>query len=326
MAQIKTLLDILEAAKTDVAAKLDGNLMSAILYGSFSYRDLSTQTSDFENLRGENGAIDRKPDFIVIVSDLEKAIRAVAGSNHIHEDAVKRLLSFRKDSPFYFGLSTCVEYDVELNNRAEKARIPFKVGIISEEEFLKLPSGHNIYLPSRLTKPTNIVYGDKGAVKEVNGKTEEFMDYFVELALRTMPKRFTGEQFVRRYLLVTYLAESYRIFDLIKSKHMVILDSDFYDTQQNKTVTMRSKLQGIVAKRLLGRDDLELIWNNSFYDAVFVRKQTTSLAKLFYDFAMYNLVSAQISLHKNRVTNKLIGGNNVDYVLRKFRQTISTTF
>jgi hypothetical protein len=307
--RVETLADVVGACCNEILGDFP-DAGAVFFYGSFSYRNLDASLSDKDvaDLRSSSG---RKPDFIVVVPDLAEAVDCLGDKYDWSSSVRKRVLGFRRDTPSFFN--------VEAFHRHELRDAPFfpryKIGVIEEDGFsqaCKMENG-NIYLPSRLSKFVNVVHRDGcDAVSALDG----VRDYFVDLALRLVPAKFSGEEFARAYLLSTYLAEAYRVFDIFKKKHLSILDARVYDWDAGQVVPMRAELEKIFSARLLsrgiGRD------GSDFYDSVFTNPKSAARGSVLRDFLLFNLCSARVSFGKNRVTNSACGGNNLGYIWRKF--------
>jgi len=320
MSKIQRLIDILDVHKEEFVDFFE-NPRAIFLYGSFAYQDLESSVRSFEKLNGKGGLLDRKPDFIVIVSDLEQTIKKIAKANNWNQNNLERVLRLSPDSPFYFNLNTHDKYDVAVNGTLETLKLPYKIGVIGEDAFSKMHEmkNYNIYLPARLSKFFNIVHQDEDIKPLIEKQVDTARNYFIELALQTLPQIFTGEKFTRRYLFVTYLSEIYRIFDIMKSKHLNILEANVYDTENKQITPMRTLLMKMLSPKLSERDDVEIdYFNENFYDTIFINKNKSNLFRTLYHVMRFNISSARISF-RNSVTNTVGGASNLGYVWRKFR-------
>jgi len=327
MAVVEKLRDILSLAQRDIMDLLKDEIVGQILYGSFAYRDIEQHTHDYDSL---NSVLDKKPDFIVIVDNLETSIKKILqrtvekrNINTSKQDLMlEELMNFRRDSPFYFIINTKHSYPIKLNNQTKSSVIQYKVGIIDTPGFFEAieMNDDNIYLASRLSKPFNTLRLDEAIEKDFKEGIKNVRDYFARLTVRTLPKRFTGEQYVRQYLLATYLGEVYRVFDFIKTKHKKILDGTFYNLDSNETRKMGDELKEMLAPLLYSITNVAVKHiDYDFFNSVFEQKHNVSRILSIPEFYSYNRTSAEISFDKNRKTNKLVGGNNLAYVLRKIR-------
>lgn len=294
------------------------NIKALILYGSYAYQDLDAPIvakSDTQIV------IDKKPDFIAIVSNIEDTIQGLAQRYGWSWITAERLLNLRKDTPHYFNLQTTKKYEIQTLSGTCKRQLPYKLGIIELNGFEKAMSkkGHNIYLPARLSKFFNVLSINSEFKQDFESYLKQTREFFVDLTLRTLPKRFTGEDFARRYLQTTYLAEAYRVFDITKKKHLSILESQLYNMETDAIVPMREMFHGIIAPIVGARDDIQMESNSSFYDSCFQQKQSNNHIGVLVDFVLFNMVSVVISCHKNRITNSTAGSSNLQYLIRKFR-------
>ncbi len=321
--RVDSLKHVMECCRDDILTGLDSRLTSVILYGSFTYQNLDTSMSDFGWLKGEKGALDKKPDFIAAVSGIESAIENFGRSKGWAEKDIKKVLSEEKNTPFYFNVETNQEFDVLLREKSEKSKLPYKIGIIGDEYVLGncIIEGRNIYLASRLSKPFNLVYSRKNAPKLIEANLEKVRKCFSELALQSLPQEFTGEEFIDKYIKVTYLAEAYRLFDIVNEKHRRIVEGIFYDLEKGKAVQMKEKLAEILSGNLTANEDIALIENNpDFCSSKFKKKKKSEPISTFCKYAGFNMFSFFVSVGKNRRTNRIGGGSNKDYVMRKIRR------
>lgn len=326
METVTKVKDILDICKEDVLSsslqKL-ANIRTIFLYGSYAYQNLDRRIEEFSESHGENGVLDKKPDFIVVVSRLEESLNDMAQKCSWSSDDLEKILSLRRDTPFYFNIETSEEYELKLKESTEIIKFPYKIGIIEEERFFDAPKkgSHNIYLPSRLSKCVNVLFEDESIKPKIKTHMNNIKDYFVNLTLSILPKKFSGEEFMEKYLKVTYLAEAYRVFDLVKKKHLKILESEVYDFGKAKVVSMREQLKEMIKPILYQNKNVMIysVGDCEFYDTVFRNNTRKNRIKTLYDFTMFNIFSAKVSFHKNRITNSIGGGNNFSYVARKFR-------
>ncbi|VVB81049.1 Uncharacterised protein [uncultured archaeon] len=283
----------------------DANII--FFYGSFSYRDLDAplKQGDIADLRSPYG---RKPDFIVVVPDLDKAVGRLGEKYDWSSRQRGKILDQDRDTPFYFNVETFHKHEL----CDESVFLRYKMGVIGEDGFSRACSmrNGNIYLSSRLSKFVNVLHCHDDVVSVLDG----IRNYFVDLALRLVPARFSGEEFVRAYLQSTYLAEAHRFFDLVRHKHMNILESHVYDWNAGRIAPMRSELEKMLSGRILSR--AERVSGSDFYDSVFVNKESARRGSVLRDFLFFNLCACRAVL-KNRITNSACNGSNLGYVLRK---------
>lgn len=324
MQRLTSLSDILKACTQEVIQDFP-TLHSFFLYGSFCSQEPSSETSSYEKLHGKNGLLDKKPDFIAVVADLEKSLLDFCSKRNWNEQKMRRILQLDRETPYYFNVETRSKFEFPLTKETEAERISYKIGIVPEDVFMNLPKadGHNIFLESRLSKPINIVYSVDNPLMEK--KLDSVRKYFVDLTLTTLPGRFTGETFVRRYLQLSFLAEAFRVFDIVKTKHLKILNSRFYDMAIGKTVPMREELEGMLAPKLVSHDKITIGSQDGFYRSIYINETESTRLQNLYDFISFNLFSLKNAFYKTWITNgasssTIIGWvNNLRYGLRKFR-------
>jgi hypothetical protein len=292
-----------------------------ILYGSFLYQDLRQRAADFESLDGQYGFLDKKPDCIMVVSDVEKAIRSIGSYKGWENKKVEAILSYPKDTPFYFNLLTNENFTFDLKQGKVEAKIPYKVGIVSENSLRKVSdmSKESIMLACRLTKPYSVVFAEQDTKDIIDQQTNLVREYFVGLSLEILPKRFTGEQFTEKYLQSTYLCEAYRVFDLVKKKHLGILASDVYDIKKHKVEPMIDRLEHILSPKLMFKEGIRLCRDEtSFLGKQYYNSNKKHTLRTVHALAVYSFTSFLGAIGKHRMTNKLGGADNIQYLARKF--------
>ena len=187
---------------------------------------MAESTSCYNGLDGKEGLLDSIPDFILVTDDLEGTVREMGRRHAWKQKGIDKVLSFSTDTPFYFNVETSDTYEFPLKQGIGRAPISYKVGIVTKESFETDPneSSPNIILPSRLSKPLNVLDGNDFVADPLRMARE----FVVGLALQRLGRRFTGKEFMEAYLRVTYQAEAYRINDLLKKKHLkTLMDQRF---------------------------------------------------------------------------------------------------
>lgn len=320
-AQSPTLKELL-FLYSDLLLKQHGeNVQSLLLYGSYAYRDLDMPTAEFQELTGKNGLLDKKPDFIMIVSDLETSLAKIGEEFKWDKKALRKLLDMDTATPFYFNLKSEKEVRIPLNGKHEMTRLPYKIGVIEEDGFSQAMDmeNYNVYLACRLSKFFNVLYNSSDSVREnLDYAVTNAREHFSDMAISSMPEFFTGRQFVERYMLLSYLFEAYRIFDIVKKKHTDILGSSVFDLEQGTLRPMQDVVADMLETPLFEKADL-VKRGRSLYDSEFVKK-VPGIELSYADILRYNLASAKNSFYKNAKTNSAAGGGNLSYVLRKFRK------
>lgn len=321
MSEIRRLNDILSVHVSELKERLGENLQALILYGSYSYQDLTDSVDTFEQLRGKRGLLDKKPDFVAVIGDLEEAIQEINDVWLFRERRNKWLAKLRPDTPFYFNCKTENKYPLVWNGNKKNARLPFKIGLIERKEFEELHNmqNNNLYLFCRMSKPINVIDNSMDGVLE--NQINRSRDYLLDLTLATLPRRFNGKQLVERYSAITYWCEAFRFFDIIRRrknrKYLSILNDQFYDTSKKSISDMRLQIQGIITSHLQERKDMkEISYDQDFYKCQFVKRERgLTPEEVVSRFMPINAFSAYASVCKNWLTTGPIKG--VEYILRK---------
>jgi hypothetical protein len=321
----------LNAHVSELKGRLGSNLKALILYGSYSYQDLDASVDTFGRLKGKGGLLDKKPDFVAVVSDLENAMLEMNRRRWFNREINRWLAGIRPDTPFYFNSTTDHAYDIQRNGGSEAVHLPFKIGIIREKEFFDLHNAgnSNIYLFCRLSKPVNILYCDNannnGAKQRLEEQISRSRDYLLGLALSTLPRIFDGKQLIERYSAITFWCEAFRIFDFCrrreKRKYIALLKKKFYDTSERATLDMRTQVQEIVSPRIQEMKDIRDISDHGYAPAEFYEHRFAKSDKglipeeVVSRFLPINIFSAYASMYKNWLTTGLVKG--LVYVARK---------
>lgn len=329
MSEVKVLKDALDICIAEIIDDFSFMPMDIVLYGSFTYQNLDTPTGKFKELNGKKGAFDRKPDFLAVVPDLEAAVQSIGCRRSWNRKGMKKVAGLRQDTPFFFNLSTLDSHDVELKEKTEKARLKYKIGVIREDMLLKpdrVP-WHNLYLAARLSKPVDIVHARENGGSAVLERIDRIRDYFIGLALGLLPRHFTGEKFIKRYLHTTYIAEAHRVFDIIRRKHSKILKSSVYGIESGTMSPMKAKLEEMIAPMVAERDDVALeSAGRDFYESTFTNRTTKKGLQTAYEFAFFNLTALGIVMTNNWTTNSVAGGSSLGYVARKFARLFQPSY
>lgn len=315
--KLEKLIDFISLQKADLFDKFEDNILAIIQYGSFSYQDLNQNINTFENISSSDGVLDKKPDYILIVSDLESALDKISKEYSWSDSRLKQILSFSRLNPFYFNIETSKKYSITSKNEFNIQNLPYKLGIIDKNGFIESSkfNSSDIYLSSRLSKFFNMIYIDESFRQNFNDSIENIRDFYTRFALSRMNKYFIGYEFLKEYLYVTYLSEYYRIFDIYKNKHLKIYNSSVYDFSSQKFNVMKDVLSDMLKSHVLkyctsAKIALPLKW--SHLKQVKGYDYPSNFQILFYNF--YSLIN---SVHKNRITNSSVNADNFAYILRK---------
>ncbi len=326
MPKLETFKDILDIHVGEIKSDFSDNLKALFLYGSFSYGNLDRRTEDYESLNGKKGLLDSKPDFVLVVEDIQKGLHQVSKKDSWRLGNPEKLMRLGCESPFYFNFFTNGDYEVARPEDSERIKLPYKIGVVSLGDFLTDSEnfGGSIYLPSRLSKHFNILSVDKSVAEKVSERISKIRDFYVDLALSITPSNFTGEEFTRKYLATTYLAEAYRVFDLFsipfirKPKYLSILEKQVYDVHSEEVVPMRHKLKEMLEPKLLALPSVERVSEGKdFFDSQFSNENPRGFLRNVAKFVKFNLSTLHNS-YKNWVTNNAGGASSFGYVFRKF--------
>jgi hypothetical protein len=316
MPEITTLADILDAHDHHL------NYLSpkaVILYGSFANQNLNAPVKGYESLFGKQGLLDKKPDFIVVVPDIETTLKVLGEQHGWGKKNIEKILHMNRETPFYFNLKTDHAYDLELKNSEESVQLPYKIGVIGEREFRHIDDfdSYNIYLPARLSKVFRTVRQHVCFREVVKQKVENIRDFFVDLTLSLLPSKFSGEDFAKKYLKTTYLCEAYRVFDLVKKKHLKIFSSNIFEFESMHMVPMRLELSEILSDHIAKIPQVQRTdFAAGFYQTDFVNTAPVSLKAVYLALLRFNSSCLSATI-KNISTNKICGSSNWDYLSRK---------
>jgi hypothetical protein len=306
---------------SELKERLGENLQALILYGSYTYQDLTDSVDTFKRLKGKKGLLDKKPDFVAVIRDLEAAIQEINNVWLLKEMRNRWLAKLRPDTPFYFNCKTENRYPLVWKGRKKNVRLPFKIGLIGREEFKELHDiqNDNLYLFCRMSKPVNIIDNSMDGILE--SQIDRSRDYLLDLTLSTLPRRFSGKQLVERYSAITYWCEAFRFFDIARRRknrrYLSLLKDRFYDTSKKAISDMRLQIQGIITARFQKRKDVkEIAYDHDFYKCQFVKRERgLTPEEIVSRFMPINVFSAYASVCKNWLTTGPLQG--VVYTLRK---------
>lgn len=319
MGNILSLLDLYSETKKEILENISFEPKVLILYGSYAMQDLNKKPESFPVLNGKNGFLDKRPDYIMIVPSLEDSIDKLAKHYSWKQKDINRLKKMKQDAPMIFNLNTIEEHNMQgLGN----SKIPYKLFIAPQEYFNKSSEtrDNNLFLSSRLSKFFNLCYSEQGFLPDFELRVGLIQMNFTDMALRTLPQEITGEDFIKRYLQVTYFAEAYRVFDLKHKKHLKIYESTVHDFSENKRIPTKEKMVSIL-KNTLESKTYPIETKEDFLSSTFSNVFTKEKNELFMEFLGYNLNSLKIVLSRLLVTNSIGGDNNLTYLLRKFRRS-----
>src|SRR3989338_3438962 len=146
---VRTLHDLLAPCYAEIREDIAVQPSAAFVLGSYLYQDLEAPLAAFPSLEA---ALDRTPDFLVAVPHLEEALTALARRRAWGTPCLEKMLRLRKDSPFYFNLTTLDAQTLE-GSKTEQRQLPYKLGLFEDSSLLTLSTlqDSNLYLLCRLS-------------------------------------------------------------------------------------------------------------------------------------------------------------------------------
>jgi hypothetical protein len=210
---VNTLLDIVSEEKEYIEERLDDNLLGLLLYGSYSYQNMHTETKTFSDT---TTLFDKKPDYIAIVKDPYIALRSLIKPDDASVDTMKkrdRLLGF-PSSPLYVNDETDELYPLITQQGVTPHPLPYKIGFLSQEDFHKSVEEDVsvIYHQLRLSKPMNIISIMPEYTDQFHAQLDTIRTRIFDEALVDANDPTDRDELIYLYAN-TYRFELYRIFD-----------------------------------------------------------------------------------------------------------------
>ncbi len=287
-------------------------VQAVIGYGSHFYQDLRARVDEETDYRT---VLDKKPDFLVVVPSRTQLFGELAEHYQWNNQTLAHLHALSVHTPYYFSFET------PLVNIGVECRVPYKAGFVFEETLLGMRQRleRDIYLAGRISKPIVHIHTQQEFRTALRDAVSDARRHIARLALGTLPHTVTGEAIARRYLAVTYMAESYRVFETIPMlahalgssctpKHLKLLNGRWLGK-----VPFREALEPILSEAIDGLVKRRQIMQD-FYQTVYRNDRTGSSV---LRIALYNLAGIAATV-KNAATNSLGGGDNNAYLRRKF--------
>ncbi len=328
MSEILTLKDIYQVTSQEVRDLFGDNIQALLLFGSFASQNLEKRIDEFKELQGKQGALDKKPDYIVVVDNITNALASFIDLLEWDEGTFHDQLALTGPTPNYYNLETKKRHRFDFWFDAEYSKIPFRVSLISKDNFTKKHRYYDFYLPGRLSKPLNIVDVKPSFQIEFDQVINKTIENTIDLTLLLLPDRFSGRHFIKKYVELSYLSEWYRIFDIYKGKPMTIIKSKLFNTKTGEYKPMITLLHEMLIPRLKKRPEIAKIFpHNNFHYQIFenLAKDKLDVPEALARLAACNVYNAQNSFYKNWRTQSASGQSALKYVARKFGITISNT-
>ncbi|MBN1502332.1 hypothetical protein JW930_02210 [Candidatus Woesearchaeota archaeon] len=225
--QLTTLEDVLQAIAAEFTQPHGENIAAVIGYGSFFYQDHAAQlpgilTRDF---------FDKRPDFIVVYRDPKTFFEALGKQFGWDAETIALHVEDARDKMAFYLPTTRKYYPVQFNDRSGVARLPFRIGAISLDEFQTRTAleSQDMYIKMRLRgliKPVNI---NPDSEQAIDGGISNSRRRFVELAFQISSGTISGREIFANYMWASYLMEAWR-FETYKADYLIgraVGDLDF---------------------------------------------------------------------------------------------------